>query len=49
MYLDRSMERCETVLPAAGSRNSGIELTLPELETFSGAKGWVDVCKLPQV
>ena len=48
VYLDRSMERFETVLPAAGSSNSCIELTLPELEQFSGAKGWVDVCKLPQ-
>lgn len=48
VYLDRSMDRFETVLPAAGSSNSCIELTLPELEKFSGAKGWVDVCKLPQ-
>lgn len=42
------LERFETVLPAAGSSNSCIELTLPELEKFSGARGWVDVCKLPQ-
>ena len=48
VYLDRSLERFETVLPAAGSSNSCIELTLPELEKFSAAKGWVDVCKLPQ-
>ena len=48
VYLDRSLERFPTVLPAAGSSNSCIELTLPELEQFSGAKGWVDVCKLPQ-
>ena len=48
VYLDRSLERFATVLPAAGSSNSCIELTLPELEKFSGAKGWVDVCKLPQ-
>ena len=48
VYLDRSLERFPTVLPAAGSSNSCIELTLPELERFSGAKGWVDVCKLPQ-
>ena len=48
VYLDRSLERFATVLPAAGSSNSCIELTLPELEQFSGAKGWVDVCKLPQ-
>lgn len=48
VYLDRSLERFATVLPAAGSSNSCIELTLPELEKFSGARGWVDVCKLPQ-
>ena len=48
VYLDRSLERFATVLPAAGSSNSCIELTLPDLEKFSGASGWVDVCKLPQ-
>lgn len=48
VYLDRSLERFATVLPAAGSSNSCIEMTLPELEKFSGARGWVDVCKLPQ-
>ena len=45
VYLDESLKRFETVFPAAGSSNSCIELTLPELERFSGAKGWVDVCK----
>ena len=44
-YLDESLRRFETVFPAAGSDHSAIELTLPELEEFSGAKGWVDVCK----
>ena len=36
---------CETVFPACGSSNSAIELTLPELERYSGALGWVHVCK----
>lgn len=43
VYLDESLKRFETVFPACGSSNSAIELTLAELETFSGAKGWVDV------
>ena len=46
IYLDESLKRFETVFPAAGSSNSAIELTLPELEQFSGAEEWVDVCKL---
>lgn len=47
VYLDESLRRFETVFPACGSSNSAIELTLPELEQFSGSKAWVDVCKLP--
>lgn len=45
VYLDESMRRFETVFPAAGSANSAIELTLPELEKYSNAQGWIDVCK----
>ena len=45
VYLDESMRRFRTVLPAAGSSNSCIELTLAELEQYSNATGWVDVCK----
>ena len=48
VYLDRSMERFATVFPACGSSNSAIELTIPELELYSGCKAWVDVCKLRQ-
>lgn len=47
VYLDESLRRFDTVFPACGSSNSAIELTLPELEQFSGSKAWVDVCKLP--
>lgn len=46
VYLDESLKRFETVYPACGSSNSAIELTIPELETYSGSDGWVDVCKL---
>ena len=45
VYLDVSLKRFETVYPAAGSSNSAIELTIPELERYSGCTAWVDVCK----
>lgn len=45
VYLDESLKRFETVFPACGSSNSAIELTIPELEKYSGCKEWVDVCK----
>lgn len=46
VYLDVSLKRFETVFPACGSSNSAIELTLQELEEYSGYKQWVDVCKI---
>lgn len=45
IYLDVSLKRFETVFPACGSSNSAIELTIPELEKYSGCTKWVDVCK----
>lgn len=45
VYLDESLRRFETVFPAAGSANSAIELNLEELEKYSRAKEWVDICK----
>lgn len=45
VYLDESLKRFSTVFPACGSSNSAIELTLDELEGYSHALGWVDVCK----
>lgn len=45
VYLDVSLKRFPTVFPAAGSSNSAIELTIEELERFSGFLSWVDVCK----
>ena len=35
----------DEMFPAFGSSNSAIEMTLPELEHYSGALGWVHVCK----
>lgn len=46
VYLDVSLKRFETVFPACGSANSAIELTIPELEEYSGYEEWVDVCKM---
>ena len=45
IYLDNSLKRFETVFPACGSSNSAIELTIPELEKYSGSKQWVDIGK----
>jgi len=44
-YLDVSLKRFETVYPAAGSDNSAVELSIAELEKYSGSKEWIDVCK----
>lgn len=46
VYLDESLKRFETVFPACGSSNSAIELTLSELEKYSGYISWIDVCKI---
>ncbi len=48
VYLDESMKRFATVFPACGSSNSAIEMTMADLEQYSGYTAWVDVCKLPQ-
>ena len=45
VYLDESMKRFDTLFPACGSSNSAIELTCDEIETYSKAEKWVDVCK----
>lgn len=45
VYLDESLKRFETVFPACGSSNSAIELTIEELEKYSGFTQWVNVCK----
>ena len=45
VYLDKSMQRFETVFPACGSSNSAIELDCDTLFQYARAKEWVDVCK----
>lgn len=49
VYLDASLKRFQTVFPACGSGNSAIELTISELEQYSGLVSWIDVCKNWQV
>lgn len=46
IYLDISLKRFSTVFPACGSSNSAIELSLQELEKYSGFIKWIDVCKI---
>ena len=38
VYLDESLKRFKTVFPACGSSNSAIELSISELEQYSGCK-----------
>ncbi len=45
VYLDQSLKKYDTVFPAAGSGNSAIEMTMDQLERFSGYQEWVDVAK----
>ncbi len=48
-YLDVSLQRFDTVFPAAGSSNSAIELTCEELFCYAKAEAWIDVCGAPAV
>lgn len=45
VYLDNSLRRFSYVYPACGSANSGIRLSIAELEKTSGFTKWIDVCK----
>ena len=45
VYLDKPMQRFDTIFPACGSSNSAIELDCDTLFTYSRAKEWIDVCK----
>ena len=45
IYLDDSLKRFDTVFPACGSENSAIELSLDELERYSGSADWINVTK----
>lgn len=45
VYTDVSLQRFETVFPAAGSGSSAVELSCHELFRYSNSQCWVDVCK----
>ena len=45
--LDTSLQRFDTIYPAAGSASSAVKLTCEELQKSTGGE-WVDVCKLPE-
>jgi prolyl-tRNA editing enzyme YbaK/EbsC (Cys-tRNA(Pro) deacylase) len=45
---DLSLQAFATVFPAAGSRNSSVELTPERLFALVGDR-WVDVCRLPDL
>ena len=45
VYLDESLKRFERVYPAAGSGHSAVDLTVEELEKYSGCEKWIDVGK----
>ena len=47
VYLDESLKVPAKVVPAAGSPQNGIVLSLEELEKCSDYVGWVDVTKSP--
>ena len=44
-YLDMSLQRFETVYPAAGNAASAVALSCEELYALSNGAGWIDVCK----
>ena len=48
VYLDESIKRFDIVYPAAGTDNSAVRLSIPELERSSGYIEWIDVTKLPE-
>ena len=44
-YLDVSLQRFDTIYPAAGNAASAVRLNCDELAQLSNSAGWIDVCK----
>ena len=44
-YLDISLQRFDTIYPAAGNAASAVRLNCDELAQLSNSVGWIDVCK----
>jgi prolyl-tRNA editing enzyme YbaK/EbsC (Cys-tRNA(Pro) deacylase) len=47
VYCDESLRAFATVFPAAGCRNSSVEIAPERLAEVTGAS-WVDACVLPE-
>ena len=45
VFLDESLKQLPVWFPACGERNNAVELSLEEMEKYSGPEGWVDVTK----
>lgn len=45
IWIDESVRGLNPVYPACGTANSAVRLSVQELESASGALGWVDVTK----
>lgn len=45
VYLDNSLKANEIVYPAAGDERSVIQMSIEELERYSGFKEWIDIGK----
>ncbi|MDF9866787.1 prolyl-tRNA editing enzyme YbaK/EbsC (Cys-tRNA(Pro) deacylase) [Bacilli bacterium PM5-3] len=45
VYLDKSLERFETLYPGCGDHNALVEVKLDELKEFSNYLDWVDIGK----
>lgn len=45
VYLDKSLQKFETVYPACGSDQSAVKMSIQELEDASNYVEWIDVCK----
>ncbi|WOF22522.1 YbaK/EbsC family protein [Microbacterium betulae] len=46
VWLDESLRRFDRVYPAAGAAHTAIGVEVDELETLTGAVGWVEVTRL---
>lgn len=44
-YLDVSLQRFDTIYPAAGNAASAVKLNCDELSQLANSAGWIDVCK----
>ncbi len=45
VFLDVSLQKYETVYPAAGNGSSAVRMSISDLEEHSSYVKWVDVCK----